>query len=315
MKKLICLCLALAVLASLAAGCNVVIGDPPPTTRNVGRDELSQAIIDLGATGDDAAEALKKFLEGGGNVVDIPLNDTPPMTVPPTMPQGSAISSDDVRPLMEKLNAMFASDTLTMRVRGSAPVETGGVSAMAFTMARSGEKLAMEFEIASISPGQSFQERLQAAQIIALLGSKVRTVVSPESNLIVFPDKKFYIDGGAGGESLEGMMPGKMPDDARVESSRVTVDGKEYLCATASATVEGSDTASVMRYYFLNGDLKRIEFEIDGEIVVLEIDQITTTVDPAIFSTAGFTAKTPEEMLAGSDMAAFAGLMGPNCYG
>ena len=307
MKKLICLFLAMAAVCALAAGCTVEkpIGPTEPTTVAVNDADLNKAIDQLGELDDAALEALRRAMEQG---IEIPPDiGVPPETAPPTMPAGVQASPNEVYPLMVKVYNTLGSGTFLLRAKGSSP--QGGPTmgnATSMTLAMDGANTMMEFDMdwtavfKAMSEGtpEYGQSIVQGITAQGLFGKKARFVSRPDDVFIAFPDKKTYLSMGAPEESgsegqlgLAGafsgtLIPDEVPDD--IASSRVTMGGKEYLCATLN---EGN-----ARYYFLNGDLKRIEIENEGEVMILEIQELTGTVDPKLFTTEGMKVMPVDQM-------------------
>jgi len=334
MKKLICLCLALAVLASLAAGCNVVIGPEVPTTVPVNEADLEAVRNQFGELDADAEEALRIFLSEGGRPEDLVIDDTPPMTMPPPMPEGSPAAPDVVRPLMEKMFATFASDSFMIKARGTSPL--GGASAAPMTIAMNRDAIAFEVEIdwAGMlrAEGQSnAQAAFTSASIQALLGKRMRFVIETNGVKIVFPDKNTYMSlsdlAEEEGEeplnleefirTLSGMFGGAASEQEaqkRMDSivpSRVTADGKEYLCATVTLPMEGTNETVIMRYYFLGEELRRVETQTAEDSVMVEIDVFTSQVDQSLFNTNDMRTMNLEEMAKmGSNIPNLGGLLG-----
>lgn len=310
MKKIICLCLGLALLFALAAGCNkeITIGQTEPTTVAVNEEDLNKAAGMLEGELDAAAqEALRRLLEQGGT---LPASTQPPETMPPTMPPGSRTDDDAARPLMKKALDTLASGTFTIKSRGTSPFGVGTNAALPVTIAMDGGAFAFELEMDWASQfrgdGQSdTMARINAGMAQSTFGKRVRIITSNEGVVFVFVDKKLYIPMNdlaeeEGGEPLDFDMTGAMGEIfgarsqeeidkalGQMTSSKVTANGKEYLCATVSPKNEDGTVTTTMRYYFLDGELKRIETGDGAEAVMWEIESISDKVDPAFFSTAG----------------------------
>jgi len=316
MKKLICLFLALGVLFSLAA-CQVdtVIGPEEVTTKRVGEDDLAGAIgqlnLDPGALEDEAMKAaLQRMLEQG---VTLPVDEPPPETMPPPMPTGVPIRAEDVYPLMEKTRDIFNSGTYTFKARGSSPPSPGmpiGTTPITFAVDKGQSAFEAQMDWTSMAramaePGtQEYSMAvINGATMTTFFGKKVRFVTKPEGSVVLFLDKKSYFampGDEEGGESAFGIgnMFGDMfkPDtQGTVTASKVTDGGKEYLCGETKS--EGGQ----LFYYFLDGQLKRIEMKVlnpeEGktETFVFEVDLLTNTVDASMFSTAGYKPITVDE--------------------
>jgi len=332
MKKLICLCLAMAALFALAAGCNreITIGQTEPTTVAVNEQDLNNAAGQFGEDLDEAArEALRKALEGGINVADIQAPTQPPETMPPTMPPGSQTDDDAARPLMRKALDTLASGAFTIKTRGTSPFGEGTNAALPVTIAMSNGAFAFELEIDWASQfradGQSpAMAAINAGIAQSTFGKRLRIITSNEGVVFAFVDKKLYVSmkdlADEGGEPMNFDMTGAMGEIfgtksqeeidkalGQMTSSKVTADGKEYLCATVSPRNENGDVAGTMRYYFLDGELKRIETGEGAEAVMWEIESISDKADPAFFSTADMKVMPIDQM---ANMSSLSGLVG-----
>ena len=312
MKKLICLCLALAVIFALMSGCKkeINIGQPEPTTVPVNDADLNNAAGLLGEDLDaDAMEALRRMLEGGVDPSLLQAPETPPETMPPPMPTGVETDAAESRALIRKVLEILDSGKFMMKTRSSSsPLAMGGNTATPLTVAVQDNAMAFEMEMDWIalfrSQGQGVMASINGASAQSMFGKKLRVITKSDGIVIAFPDKKMYMPMGngseEGGEALDFDMSaifgesfggGKDPAELEeklngVKSSKVTANGKEYLCAEVT-TNNLDGTSTPIRYYFLGGELKRIETEADGESFMSEIDMFTGTVDPAFFSTAG----------------------------
>jgi len=329
MKKLICLCLAAAALFALAAGCQkeVVIGPTEPTTIAVNEDDLNKAAGMLDGELDAAAqEALRKLLEQGGT---LPAATQPPETMPPTMPPGNQVDDALVRPLMKKTLDTLASGTFTIKSRGTSPIGAGTNTALPLTIVMDNGTFAFELEMDWASQfkaeGQNdVMARINAGIAQSTFGRRLRIITSNEGVVFVFVDKKLYISmkdlAEEGGEPVDFDLTGAMGEIfgarsqeeidkalGQMTSSRVTANGKEYLCATVSPKNEDGTVAATMRYYFLDGELKRIETGETAESVMWEIESISDKADPAFFSTAGMKVMPIDQM---ADMGSLSSLVG-----
>jgi len=330
MKKLICLGLALAMMFALFAACqkDLTIGQEAPTTQLVDENDFLNAINRLGGPGDDDFEAaLKRAMEQGVTVPDF---TEPPITMPPPMPSGVPIRAEDVYPLMENARRILDSGTYTLKARGStAPTPGMPLGSTAITFAVDKGQSAFEANMdwtnmmrAMSEPGsrEYNMAAISGATMTTLVGKKVRFVTKPEGSMIVFLEKKSYVLIPAGeGEELgdsplnAGSMFGEMfrpAQDGTVAASKVTSNGREYLCAE----IKGNEGV-LLYYYFLDSQLKRIEMKVTNpetgtiDTMVFEIELLSPTVDAAMFNTAGLKAMALDE-LAQAGEGGFAGLFG-----
>jgi len=308
MKKLICLCLALAAVFALMAGCNkdVVIGPTEPTTIEVSPDDLNQAMNQLGDLDEAARKALEDLLKMGGS---LPEPTQPPETMPPTMPAGVETDAAEARALMRKVLEIFGSGKFMIKTRSPSPFMEGGNIATPLTVAVDENVMAFELEMDWATmfrdQGQSpAMSAINAGIAQSTFGKKMRFITKSDGMAIVFPDKKMYIPMGDGSEEGgelfdfdltaalgEAFGGAKSPEETEeklrdIKSSKVTANGKEYLSAeVATKNADGSTTT--IRYYFLGGELKRIEAEPGAESVMWEVDMLTTQVPANFFSTQG----------------------------
>jgi len=306
------------------------------------------------------AEELKKLgieYTTDPNAPTVPAGQTEPTTAPPppptTMPAGTKIQSSEVYEHIKRVNDIFNSGKFYLKGRGSAPEGSGIPSAASAPMviAIDDNKFMVESTadwslmgtIMADAEGRSLtlQERAAAkAQSIALetlFGKKTRMIFSPDGFYLAFPDKNKYISpselmGSMGLEDEEFDMSGmdlsalgintgaqkEIPRD--IDSSRVTVGGKEYLCAAISNKIDDPDSGVSMevvtKYYFLGGDLKRMEtfglgFEdSDDAQMILEIDEFHGDPDPKLFGVAGMRKAALQELLKLAEMMGGGGLLG-----
>jgi len=321
MKKLLCLSLALGILLALMAGCkDVNIGPEEPTTIFVEENDFMNAIDRLNPGGDvglDVQAALEEAMRKG---VTIPADEPPAQTMPAPMPTGVPIRAEDVYPLMERVRSIFDSGKYTLKARGSTPPSPGmpiGTTPITFAVDKGQSAFEAEFDWTNMmramaQPGSQeyTMARITGATMATYFGKKVRFVTKPEGSTILFLDQQTFMQmpTGEGAEAGEGIlgaagmgnMFGDMfkPDkNGTVTASKVTSDGKEYLCGE----IKGGEGV-LLYYYFLNSELKRIEMKVDNpetkktETFVFEIDQLTDQVNPAMFSTAGFKPVSIDEM-------------------
>ena len=316
MKKLICLFLAIAVVFALAAGCQGgrTIGNTEPTTIVVDEDALNQAAAGLGDLDDAARKALEELMASGHTV---PPPTQPPETMPPPLPAGVLVDPAEIRALLKKALDTLTSGSFMIKAKGSSPFSAGGNNATPLTIAVDNNAIAMEFEMdwATLfaSEGESTaMARIKGAGTQAIFGKRIRILTQAEGVTLVFVDTKSYLpmpsseeEGGEMGDLAEFDMSaalgeafggaGSQEDMDRmldtIEPSKVTEGGKEYLCA--KITREGI----TVRYFFLGGELKRVETtDTEGAVSVMEVQQLTDKVDPALFSTQGLRVMAVDQM-------------------
>ena len=317
MKKLICLFLAMAAVFALAAGCSqggLVIGETTATTREVGAEELSNVAGQLeGAINGVLDTAMQSALQDAlARGVTIPAETAPLETLPPPMPEGSQVSADQLRPLMEQTLKILGGETFTLKARGASPMAGPAGGTTALTMVMDKDKTAFEvdmdwinmFKAMTAGTPEAGLATIRGASMQTFFGKKLRFLSVPGNEAIVFLDKKTYTAFSADAEaeasgmpvdmagSLGGMFTPNTEVPENLNASKVSMNGKDYMCAT----LVNEDGSTTMRYYFLNSELKRIEMQGEGETVIWEIDEIKATADPSFFSTAGMKKVSFEEL-------------------
>ena len=328
MKKLICLLLALAAIVTLAAGCGKELNPNPEPTSALTPEALNDIAGGQDPNSMDAAalKALQDKLASGGYIpegVTIPAEVPPPVTMPPPMPTGVAAKAEDVIPLVENVIRILSSETYLIKARGASPLGDGSaaIGSTPITFAVDKGLTAFELDVDWINMYKVMSEgtaeyglsTIKGAASQTMFGRKLRFISKADGASIVFVDKKTYMampsEGAAAvGENSTADMAGSLskvftPQKGDIIPSKVTDGGKEYLCATITGP-EGT----IMRYYFLDGSLRRIEMEgqmdesmAADQVMVFEIEQLSNTVDPAMFNTAGFTAMPIDQLSALGD--------------
>ncbi|MDR2647161.1 MAG: hypothetical protein LBB67_03445 [Oscillospiraceae bacterium] len=228
------------------------------------------------------------------------------MTAPVVLPTGVTIGQkqvDEVYQYLLSMKEIFSGDQYTLVGGGNSPLTADGYSQ--YTIAKDKDKGVLETTINwSVSAKNLLdgkddygQAAIQAALGEASFGNKIRMVFSDESALWVFPDRKLYFDimdlAGKNANEANGFMDmfdqvavsaaDKIPKD--VKSTKVTVDGKEYLTATIL-----DDDGNAKKYFFLGGELKRIEYSSAdaSQSTVTIIESLKPTVNANMFSVSGY---------------------------
>jgi len=311
-KQIISLFIAVALVMALAAGCEWTIGNRN-TERNTG------GLINLPNITEDIPEdeaGRRDFANRHGldenMIITLPEGITEDVTEPPpppltTMPAGSKVEASEVYPLIKNVTDILNSGRFFLRGRLSADTGFGGGGPI--VIARDGNKAMQEssidWSLLAQNPGGGNDfglSRVQAVTLTSIFGRKFRMVITTDDIILAFPDRGTFIDTKALGEA-SGDTEFEMPDDMSgffdgmgiggnreiprdVDSSRVTVGGRAYLCATI-----GDDNGTV-KYYFEGNNLRRMEvvsFEQDGSAfeVILEIDEFHGDPDAKLFTTQG----------------------------
>jgi hypothetical protein len=226
---------------------------------------------------------------------------------PTTFPAGTSVKSDEVYTYIQNTQKILQSKNFMLKGRAINPM--GGSSTyVPMVMAAHDDDFAMETTIdwaamiKEMSPDDPYgQAGIQAAAISTLMGNRVRMVFGKSKALWVFPDRRSYLNlMELAGENAEAMnnyaglfdmiKAEDVPKD--VKSSKVILDGVEYLCATLDAS-EGQGS---VKYYFKDKKLARLEFVglSDGEsnTSIIEVEELSTPADDSYFSVSGMT-KTP----------------------
>ena len=329
-KQLIAIILALLTAAALLAGCETTIGpdvtETDPTVVPLDKGALAELMTEFdisnleGLTPEQRKAFQDALIDRGQVPPDFVLpddGDRVPVTMPPTLPQGVAAQTSEVYPLIKNVLEIFESRSYYFKGRASSPMGGFGSSGYSsLVMAMDKDKLMIETEIdwaamMKIAAAESGDVSLivQGGVLQATLGRRFRMIFSPEGMYWTFPDKERYLDLGEmlGTEDATGLADlfkdldilgqgGKMPED--IPASKVTVDGKVYLCGTLARKDADGKTVSTARYYFLDGQLKRIEVfaETSDENMVIEIDEFSGKPDASLFSVKGYRSMALMEM-------------------
>jgi len=334
-KRIIALCLALAAVTALLAGCELRLGPEKafeiPAIPEISPEDMAL----LSKLMEDDEDAWKQYLEG---VLPEGIDLAPEINLPAQpamMPAGEAADRAEVLRLMRKVQDTFKSRTFYLKGRGNNFMDGTGGSYAPMTIAVDQDKMMLETEFDwNTMMKMSFQEqgkvdvgqsKLQASIAQATLGSKMRLLFLDNNALMVFPEKKISANFSAlaGEDEDAGDLSREMvsmfdqfgstefPED-KVKATKVTQDKKEYLCATVTVDALDEDGqrmgTTTYKYYFLKGDLKRLEvalvsLEDENVNMVIEVDTFSSKVDSSLFSTRGYA-----ELKMG-DMAKIMGVM------
>lgn len=338
-KRIIALLLALASAAVLLAGCELRLG-PPKTFEIPEMPVLSVEDLAL----------LKKLSEDGDNKAldDLLGSLMPPgytlaaeqavAVQPNLLPQGETIDKAEVLKLVKKVQDIFNSGTFYLKGQGNNMMDNTGGAYAPLTLAVDQDKMMMETQFDwNNMMGMAFQEqgkedlgqsKMQAGIARTALGSTMRMLFVENAVYMVYPEKKFAANLSQLSEEEEdfnglsremiGMFSqfgSANPEMENMQATKVKQGKNEYLCATllvdqtdADGKKEGTST---VKYYFLKGDLKRLEVtyaataqgESGSGSSVFEIEEFSGKVDSSFFSTRGYT-----ELNMG-DMAKLTGLL------
>jgi len=346
-KQLLAILLALLMLAALLAGCKTDINlgpDPDEEPSNLTPGAYAELLDEVGASDyegmDDAQrKALEDKLRNKGFLpedVTLPgVSETAPVVKATTMPQGIQIKPSEVYPLVKKVQDIFNSGTFYLKGRGAAPTGIGSGGFAPMVIAVDKDKVMTETEIdwtglmkaspqGGAAQGDAGMSTVQGAIWQASFGRKFRMVFTPDGVFWAFPDKKSYVDLASWAmaeEGVEGLETSEMSGIAQdfkglfggretpkdIPSSKIKVDGKEYLCGTFYQLDEAGkplkdakgQPVPAMRYFFLDGKFKRVEVfaQYEEDNVVYEIEEFSGKVDPALFSMKGYSAVPVKELM------------------
>ena len=328
-KQTLALFLALLALLALLAGCEKEIVYGPDEDPALTPDAYAEILEGVGASDydgmDDAQRrAMEDALRRKGflpeDVTLPPAGETVPIVKATTMPAGVQVKPSEVYPHVKAVQDIFNSGTFYLKGRGASPLGIGSGGYAPMVIAVNKDKVMAETEVdwlammkAGAQQGDAGMSTVQGAIFQTTFGRKFRMVFSPEGAFWAFPDNKKYINladlaqAGASAEEqldtsevnnlakeISGMFGGhETPKD--IPSSKVKVDGKEYLCGTFM----GPDGKPAMRYFFLDGKFKRVEIfaQYEEDNVVYEIDEFTGKVDEKLFGLSGYRAIPLAELL------------------
>lgn len=194
----------------------------------------------------------------------------------------SASAADDLmaqgEALLQETLHILSSETFTMAGRSSTTdLYTGESSGMqALIFARNGDALAIETET---DWAEMTQSRIMGFAARLLLGKRMRMVMTPEHNIIVFPDRRFYVSlDGLAGEPIAVPEIFQVVNAAEItEAAEVTLEGERYVRLNLN---QGESYL-----YYQEDQLKRAESYEDGILIsVIEFDSLTATADEGYFS-------------------------------
>jgi len=311
-KQIIAVLLSVVLVMAIAAGCEMTIGNCNTQRETGGLINLPNINPDEVPDLNDA-QAREDFRNKHGLdenlMVTLPPGVTELITEPPpppltTMPAGNRVQASEVYPLMRNAFDIMGSDRFYMSGRISADT---GFGSGPIVVARDGnrmmQEMTMDWSQLAQSPGNDFGvSRAQAAILTTTFGRRFRMIITPDGPVFAFPDRNTFIDATAVAQMDENAGDFEMPEDFEldffgalggtrdipqdVDSSRVTVGNREYLCATLS---EGSET---VKYYFHNGDLRRMEAisrdpQGNSFEIIIEFNELHTNPPANLFTTQG----------------------------
>ncbi|MDR0532177.1 MAG: hypothetical protein LBG83_08960 [Oscillospiraceae bacterium] len=311
-KKLIAFCLALISLLALLSGCEgITLGQKAEMTTDP-VNALTPDLVpsEVGKLTDEERKAWEEELKKA-NV--LPPDVTIPATKatvpqPATMPAGKKVQPSEAMRYVKKVQDIIKSHTFYLKGNMNNPVGNGNGSYAPAIMAANADRLMVETvtdwttmfkemsEDAEQSNFDQAQALIQGAIAQKTFGSKMRMLFLPGTAYLVLPEKNFYTNLSAvAGDDVGDMateilkqfssISGSELREKDLKSSKVTMNGKEYLCATMPG-----DDGMTIKFYFLKGELKRLEYimEEDPESnMVVEVEEFSGKVDPSSFELKG----------------------------
>ncbi|MCL2106630.1 MAG: hypothetical protein FWH26_06210 [Oscillospiraceae bacterium] len=333
------LCGLLAVMAAVVfTGCEATrLGEDPPTTSP---PPLTPDIVDQvrDEVGDDD-DALQKALRESGFDVDVSggeINVRPPegvsvpageeTTVAPPKPlqDGKEVPASEAYGYAKKALETFQSGVYTLKGRAIISAASGSSGYQSVVVVMDKNRMAYEFVTDwlqtmkdSMGDKQYYgQAAIQAGISETLFGKRQRFIVTPESLVWAFPDRKKYLNFMEMAAQLAAEQ-GESPDMTEMEAKDMMRELSEALNfnqygnlqvprdikAQETTDEKGNKYLSVklikedgefVRLSFVGGELKRMEDSVmDGDgkqvISVIEIDEFKPTADESYFSVKGMS--------------------------
>ena len=301
-KRWLAVLFALLMLAAFAA-CKTSKADPDDGSTT---EMPQQSTTDLTALEDNSApveddsstfpaEDDSTTAPAQGNSTASNEETAAPIVVPSPANLGG---SNDAAKLVKAVLEIVNSGTYTLAIT----VKEEGMSAVDMLLVVDQDKQMMEMDLISVllagMGGEMTAAQKQVFSTMAkpVFGANVRILMLPGKVYYVFPERKKYVDlsgmmdigdmGMPTGEMFEGVDP------AKISSSKVKLDGKEYICGTMK-----DEDGYEQRYYFLDGALKRIEMAVEGEAMgAMEVTTFAGTIPSRdIFEIKGMKEMSMDE--------------------
>ncbi len=280
MKKAVALLLALIMSFTLFACKNS--GDDSTSKSNA-----TQPVNGTTGSGDKTTGAANDETTSG--------NEGVTLAEPEPMPTGKKVvkdTNDEGMPIgadyLESLRKTLAGNKYTISLAMNLDLD-GAILYIPATICKSGTKTAMKFEmgLSSLMGGLDSEELSSlASAFLALSGVstlKARVISTDTKSYYVVDSLKQYWDmpaeDAADMTDIGDISSAAFSDVKYTGTSNVKTNGVTYICEEFK-----SKDGEIRRFYFLDGDLKRIEITVDGDTKIIEINSITGTVDDSIFS-------------------------------
>lgn len=188
---------------------------------------------------------------------------------------------------LENLRKIFASNKYTFDMNMNVRFE-GQTFYVPTVICRNGKKIAMDFEIgiSSFLKGLDESASSVASAFFSLAGvknMKIKYISTGTKNYLVMTSLKKYVE--LSDEESVDYVGGILGDTSissdadYVGTSKIKVGGINYVCEEFK-----SHDGEKRRYYFCDGELKRIELDAGANTSIIEVNSIKGTVNNSAFS-------------------------------
>jgi len=194
----------------------------------------------------------------------------------------AATPEEEATALLDQTRAVLNSGKYTLKARGTSPFN-GKMTPIAYVSDGNRTMFEATMDWAGMlqeMSGDKVSSMLYGGIMQLFFGKKVRFITDQDQAMIVFVNRRTYIDVPETPDSLDISAMFSGPEMTGMTVSEPVIGGKKYLCAALSG-----DNDVTTRYYYLNGALKRITLTVDAEEIAFEIDLLSPTVDESYFST------------------------------
>ena len=267
-KKILCLLLFAAVLIT-AAACNR--GDGETTTKPAGESSTTVPAGEV-TTGFDF-----QFTTDPAGATDV--TETTTFLSDTELPTGSKVevtTDKQGNPIDSKvetiLGNLFKGEKYTIKFTMQTEMD-GNKMILPVTAYVSGKKAVMDTEMDTSAMGMP-----------GLKTIKVRFLSTGTDAYAILPAYKMYykMESDEFGDILSANLGPGTEDSTYLGTYKVKFDGKEYICEEYTAD------GRLMKYYFLDGELKRIEITDTSSTpystMIMDITSISQEVDESVFT-------------------------------
>lgn len=312
-KHIIAIMVAVALSATLLAGCELNRQDPvyipTPLAPGVNPHDLS---AEQQAALRDRYNLDENFMMPMPDGL-APIDEETTQPPIPTMPDGQAIDSAEVRAMLQNTINILSSDSFYLRGRTTIPAgelspHMSNNTPIAF--ASNGQRAVLEQNVnwseMLASDGFDFgASRIQATIFNGTFGNQMRMIIDPAGPIIAFPQRNTFLSFADMveffGEELPSMDMGEfdvmqlgdltIPEN--LQATRVTLDGREYLTATLPNAELGDNT-----FFFRNGALVRMETRApDGSRSIIVVETFHGNPPASLFTTQGMNRMPMAELM------------------